>query len=1420
MAKLRDSVKFEIDRLFNGAVDVAWLADDAAKAEAAAKAFVFHGPKTHGVGQGEAVSGHKLVDTASFVKNTLSGLAEGSSSEFSLAVAGYGSGKSHLAVTLSELLTTSDDTLREEIVGHIVEADPENEKELRRLVRELSGKVLVITLNGIEHGDLTSKFLAQLKATFARDGVDSVPLENLRQRFKHVLNIVRTLNPSLQDEMVAETGSADIDNLTERLGNFDENAYDVASAYLRKNGIPLAVVGDETVKDVIRLVVGEYVGEGKRYSRMLILFDEFGNYMEFATLRPEIVGAGVLQHLFEGVQQNDNVVRFVGFIQYELKVYAQRMTRDSDRAEISRYITRYDNADKLFLSSNLETLIASLLVKRAGPSLADSYIGREYRAIQNWFPLSRNYHSWSDEEIFGRVIANGCWPLSPMAMWTLFHLSSSGKYLQGRSALALLKTAIDQNADFDFSGKCSVLPAVALWSSDLENEFVNIEDAGGSGTVMQSYRNAVDRYGHLLKAGHYAVLRAIVLSTHTQLLSADRNDALAALEELAGLQHSEFLQILNGLENEFNVVAWDDSIRRFEILGNTQSRGELNNLIRRRAANNYDALAQSRLFIARAQEIDMLKATSCDFGQQHSIGTLEWQFEPVFQHWENFGMLFPNIVEDYLRTVAVPDLDTKRGRIIYCFVHQKNDIDEVGQKAQTMLTHVAGHLPVMLVLLYDAEGKMADAMTQIDILENLEPGERSRFDQLVPPMIDKQTTLFQSAMTDALKHRRYMTPYREKIQAGRITIMQSALFNAVFTNPLEFPFDGLKSNNCGPAKICADFTRGLFVNTFSHDNVQSLAINQRNIALNLFVDNWKIFAKDGSVTTARASAVVKEIAKKWDERLTSAEGLNLGSAIKGICCAPYGANLASAGLLLAVYCQSNIGKIILMNGSETVGFQTQINLFFDKNRKNFLDVKALEQYTAFRSDNVNSEWEELMSEWGNYETYSEQIAFKEKVEDLKTRIPVPLPLRVQLSNYLDTVKTAERTVNDIDDKIDKALMRIEQGKAAQKFTDLVFGTIWLLNNVKSMEADGHFDPAEIENYTGQITVLRQQICQMFPEWLRGQMPYGFTIESAAKFKALMDRIASDLKELALNKEREALIKHADLATRDINQLAEAQAAKVNAQNWLSANGAIPKNAKIAELIALAETADEQKKKLSTPKTRMNNLSERNPTAKPLAAELQNLADRFDNLKEDLKQAKEKIARQASALMSSELALETAAEIMTQAGDMADYYEGSANDVNDFRLMQNIARDLLDMDRQFSQLTLSCEEFDRRSVEARAKYISDYEAGEPPWDLGEVFDGMIKICMRRRNDEAMAWMESIEERAQDLSSLNVDSLARLRNAIDSIPPYVSEDTYGSRLDALSANIGDAMTKKGAEGLAQQYFALPKDAQKVFLKLIGK
>ena len=98
--RIGDIVEFDKKRYFGGAVQANWFYEED-KAMAIAQSYVFHGPKYHGVEESEAQDRrYKLYDTASYAKKLITMVDDPDRNNFCMTIAGYGTGKSHLAEIL------------------------------------------------------------------------------------------------------------------------------------------------------------------------------------------------------------------------------------------------------------------------------------------------------------------------------------------------------------------------------------------------------------------------------------------------------------------------------------------------------------------------------------------------------------------------------------------------------------------------------------------------------------------------------------------------------------------------------------------------------------------------------------------------------------------------------------------------------------------------------------------------------------------------------------------------------------------------------------------------------------------------------------------------------------------------------------------------------------------------------------------------------------------------------------------------------------------------------------------------------------------------------------------------------------------------------------------------------------------------
>ena len=380
MTRFSDIVEFRKDLFFGGAVDLDWFAKDPAKRDKAASHFVFHGPEYFGVGEQDKTGGgdYSLIDTATMTREIVDRVdpRNENAEPISLAIAGYGAGKSHFALTLSTLLAEPHGEAAGEILDNIEKADAEIGNSVRIALEARKFPVLVIPVNGMNNFDLADELSKQVLLRLRSQGLDTRPVEDLWPRFQ-VAKAFVDRNFALWKEKFFETFGPDAsaEKISAGLEGRDEVCFKKVNAiYEHANGLPIHATGAESPKQLLETVCKHYCGDDGPFLSVLVLFDEFGRYLEFAVEKPHIAGDAAIQQIFEGMHENSERCSMLCTIQYELKTYISRVSHERKNT-IPRFVGRYDASKKYYLSSNLETLFAHLIQKK-DPDFISSCVSR------------------------------------------------------------------------------------------------------------------------------------------------------------------------------------------------------------------------------------------------------------------------------------------------------------------------------------------------------------------------------------------------------------------------------------------------------------------------------------------------------------------------------------------------------------------------------------------------------------------------------------------------------------------------------------------------------------------------------------------------------------------------------------------------------------------------------------------------------------------------------------------------------------------------------------------------------------------------------------------------------------------------------------------------------------------------------------
>lgn len=157
---------------------------------------------------------------------------------FTLAIAGYGTGKSHLGVTIAELLSAPVDNA--DILANISSADKQIGDEIEILLDDADKPCLVIALNGLTKFDFIHGLSNQIIQVLRRDGHDVKPIEDLRPRFQQAVRMLNWVtSPQLQEELSEICGGASPADIIALLEQQDEATYINVNKFLSKHDMQI-----------------------------------------------------------------------------------------------------------------------------------------------------------------------------------------------------------------------------------------------------------------------------------------------------------------------------------------------------------------------------------------------------------------------------------------------------------------------------------------------------------------------------------------------------------------------------------------------------------------------------------------------------------------------------------------------------------------------------------------------------------------------------------------------------------------------------------------------------------------------------------------------------------------------------------------------------------------------------------------------------------------------------------------------------------------------------------------------------------------------------------------------------------------------------------------------------------------------------
>jgi hypothetical protein len=1089
--QIGDIVRFQKQRFFNGAVQLGWVQNRPPLATEAARAFVFHGPRYHGAGDGDASGiehAYRLKDTAGFMHDLLaamSGAAAGAEvNPYWLAVAGYGSGKSHLAVTVSELLSDPQGETARAVLAQVTAADAEIGAALGKLLAGLDKPVLVIPLDGLGIKRLRGALSQAVFARLEQAGVDAEPIRALSPRFQTAEQFVER-NFDFRSDVFGEVlPGQDGATICERLRAQDEAVFDAVDAvYSRANGHPIPIEGQESAQELISTLCRSYCGDAGPFSHLLLLFDELGLYLGHAAEHAGRAGASVLQELFQGVQDNSDKAQFVGFIQYELKAYLKRFG-SADQRDLQRFVTRFDVAEKWYLSTNLETLFAHMLSKdeTALDALwrqadADSQAEHTWQRLAPTLPGFDRFPTWADRQQFARIIHRGCWPLHPLTVW---FLTRQQGLVQERSALAFVNDVTERlktEPAYDGAGLRQISAAQLVLDYMLP-ELLAAERAIGSGAA-ETLQGILQRFAADLDRPQRLVLAGIAVIEKTRVGKQPQAVADALLAEAAGLSGEPLSGALDVLANRLGALGWNPDLGRYELIADGVSRVEFEQWLRgKRRLIDADGLRQ--LFVRRGVVDCGLDAVQPSFAKEHDIRTPDWQFEPRPAH---AGIVKNLIVKAADEWRAATLADEAKGKLIYLYLHEDDDAAVVEAQVGTHLAAQVKrlglrHAPIWVAMIEDREGRIGEHLARMEIIDGIATdAERERFGRfLADEQLRSREALVQT-VNNALREPRFLVAGFAEPPSDRLRQSAKRIFEQVYPEVLPFPFDGFTTRNGGGAKDAVLVAKALLGGQVTLPWIQLQPAKLKNRVDAVLMQSWQALSPSSGEPREPEHPELKALLARLQQAHQNDPARTLLTSYREVIAPPYGLNASSAavllGLLLAL---RDPQRVVVVGDEQLTPAQWLEQAFVTRPGRHQLDEAALAAATlCFFDADSETRWQAFIDQWSATEALQEQVKLSKEARQWREREPVPPSLAVDYQRLSSEADQAARRLLEAQHEINQWLEEIEQAVRRESVHHALRYGAAALHRQQSMSESGLWPRAMMDDCERIIEFAREVI---------------------------------------------------------------------------------------------------------------------------------------------------------------------------------------------------------------------------------------------------------------------------------------------------------------------------------------------------------
>lgn len=1020
---------------------------------------------------------------------------------FSL-IATYGHGKSHLALALANYFSRpcaspEVKTLLDKLNNAL--GDPAKAKRYTEF-KNSRGEFLVLRLRGDVPRSLHEQVLQALEKALAEH--QATHGQKLPFWFTEAEQIIRNFSAAEKEKanLFLENAGYDTPLLLQRLAA-KEDVYDVCIKVIHHvKGIRPNLGGEVSLAHVIRWATDNFCGQDKPLGGLLILFDEFGLYVQKYAQRHAV---GELQDLLNGVSDRQGRAAFLAFSQLDLMQLADNLHITGEtKVGLKRELTRIPK--KWVLFSLMESVVDAYLVqndKHWQDFLTDRKVsGTLYQATDvAWERFNKRYSTtlrWPFPQ-FQEQVAKGCFPLHPITTYLLCNLKlQSDDVGVPRTVLGFVLEELRARQD-----ELAVINGRPNWIVPIG--LVDYFEGRLSGDIYALYTAAQRTIGEDAPEEHQTVLKSLLLQYLAEVTPRS-DDQILFLAHMAGLDEKPTKQALRTLSDN-NVIRYDHNYKAFTFWPASNQPKVLEETVQKKLAN----------FQWSTESLKALNKTLNDLaGSNFGLIDIKVDWGHPTDWAAREYIVTADLLTDWLRYIT-PQLtyaynhrdliEPDRSTVIWIVVNHDDEVSEiratVNNALQAAIAENGQNPPVLVAVVpMRPQPELLDAHRRRWALSQFSQKERDDAGKDLYEAESKQADL---SLLRALKTIRLDNQNVAEMPRSRAAYMVPTAYTSVVHKRDEFSL----------RELLTQLYRSAFPYApsefFTHYRVASKGVNKLRDATRAVAAALLTNAAPDLKALSRSNAVVRDLCdnslvKHWDMlagdyRIREQPGSHhvrgawqfLNNAIKPgntetklrdvlfpLLNPPYGYDYNTALLVFAAWFGYHRLDLEITINNRRVPQQALIDLV-DKGSRDFFHAVTISDLASLRRRSmpdvaeIKARIQEAeQKEFSQDEANNQIIILHEIVGDERYNSDI----RQGAQNALDNLKQASQLATQYDQMARKLREETMGANTAQKLISLQkqIAQLPVLSNVRTQEDT----PAELKNQIeNRFTEVIEAVCQ-------------------------------------------------------------------------------------------------------------------------------------------------------------------------------------------------------------------------------------------------------------------------------------------------------------------------------------------------------